>query len=100
MAKLNCWDCKNCGRNPGGVNVDERGVCPASIETKADRLNNGINGGRACWAIKNILCDEVIQKVFAVRLAKCLKCDFFQLVSDEEADWSYLDTKAILRKLY
>jgi hypothetical protein len=28
--KLNCWEVKKCGREPGGVKVKELGVCPAS----------------------------------------------------------------------
>lgn len=99
MPKINCWEYKKCGRQPGGINVDELGVCPAATENKADKLNGGINGGRACWGIKYTLCDNVKQKVFAVGLAKCMKCDFYNLVSEEEHDWHYTDTKAILRKL-
>jgi hypothetical protein len=98
MAKLNCWEFKNCGKNPGGEKADTIGICPAATEKRADKLNRGINGGRVCWAVKNTLCDDGVQKVFAVRLAKCLQCEFYHLVSDEEG-WNYHDTKAILRKL-
>ena len=99
MAKQNCWEYKNCGRETGGREVDSAGICPAATELKTDRLNNGLNGGRACWAVKNTLCDDTVQKVFAIKLAKCLKCDFYRMVSDEEPDGNYCDTKMLLRKL-
>jgi len=28
--KLNCWEFKKCGRQPGGPKVAELGVCPAT----------------------------------------------------------------------
>ena len=99
MTKQNCWEYKNCGREEGGRNVDSSGICPAATELRADKLNNGINGGRACWAVKNTLCNDALQKVFAIKLAKCLKCDFYLMVSEEEPDWNYCDTKTLLRKL-
>ena len=36
--KLNCWQVKKCGREPGGAKVAEFGVCPAAAET-------ALNGG-------------------------------------------------------
>ncbi|MBA4407714.1 hypothetical protein C0389_10595 [bacterium] len=99
MSAINCWEYKKCGREPGGDKVDELGICPAATEKRADKLNGGVNGGRTCWGVKNTLCGNEVRKVFALHLAKCLKCDFYQLVSDEEHDWTYSDTKAILRKL-
>ena len=51
MSKQNCWEFKKCGREPGGVKTAELGVCPAATTEKANGLNSGRNGGRACWAI-------------------------------------------------
>jgi len=95
MVKLNCWEYKNCGREPGGNNVESLGVCPASIETKVNKLNNGINGGRTCWAIKESCA---AQKVLALHLAKCHECSFFKLVFEEE-DMKFQDVRAILRRI-
>ncbi|MGE5174112.1 MAG: two-CW domain-containing protein, partial [Betaproteobacteria bacterium] len=30
MEKLNCWEHKKCGRQPGGHKVAELGVCPSA----------------------------------------------------------------------
>ena len=40
-SKQNCWEFKGCGREPGGENIADCGICPASIEEKLD----GIHGG-------------------------------------------------------
>lgn len=29
--KLNCWEFKKCGREPGGLKARERGACPATV---------------------------------------------------------------------
>jgi hypothetical protein len=47
--KMNCWQVKKCGREPGGGNEAQLGVCPAATETALQGVNGGKNGGRACW---------------------------------------------------
>ena len=29
--KLNCWEFKKCGREPGGTNASQRETCPACV---------------------------------------------------------------------
>ncbi len=83
--RQNCWEFKKCGREPGGVNAAERGVCPASQETNIDGLNFGKNGGRICWAIAGTFCGEVEPAGdFARQLLSCMDCDFFKKVQAEE----------------
>ena len=48
---INCWEYWGCGRESGGVNAIEEGVCPAARETRLDGVHGGRNGGRACWAV-------------------------------------------------
>lgn len=43
--KPNCWEFSKCGREPGGVNAEELGVCLTSIHTQFDGINGGKNGG-------------------------------------------------------
>ena len=81
---INCWEFKKCGREPGGHNSKEMGVCPAAIDTNFDGINHGENGGRVCWAVAGTLCDGEVQGLFAMKIDTCLKCDFFQKVSEEE----------------
>jgi hypothetical protein len=84
MAKQNCWEFKKCGREPDGAKAKELGVCPAAIEKRADGVNGGKNGGRACWAVTGTLCGGNTQGTFASKVGNCLKCEFYQLVGAEE----------------
>jgi len=82
--KLNCWESKKCGRELGGEKSDELGVCPASTEQRLHGINDGTNGGRACWALQQTLCGDQVQGAFAEKFASCLKCDFYTNVRHEE----------------
>lgn len=85
MAKLNCWDHKKCGREPGGSDTGQYGVCNAAEEDAADGIHDGKNAGRACWAVAGTLCTGKVQGSFAYKLEGCNKCDFFVKVQKEEA---------------
>ncbi|MBU0483022.1 MAG: hypothetical protein KKB30_00730 [Proteobacteria bacterium] len=98
MAKINCWEFKKCGREPGGAKVDDLGVCLAAIEQRTDGLNQGQMGGRVCWAISGTLCRGKVQGIFAAKLTSCLRCDFFHLVEDEEGN-NLIETEEIFRRL-
>jgi hypothetical protein len=84
MSRQNCWEFKNCGRQPGGAKAAELGVCVAASEGRVDGLNDGRNGGRACWAIAGTLCGGVVQGSFAAKLTNCMKCEFFLAVNREQ----------------
>jgi len=84
MGKINCWEYMKCGREPGGYNVHHLGVCPAALDSEADGLNGGKNGGRICWAITGTFCGGVVQGSFAEKELTCMNCDFFKLVQREE----------------
>lgn len=83
-SKINCWEYKKCGREPGGVNSSNGNVCPASIEALADGINRGTNAGRCCWAICGTFCDGSKQGNKTDKLKKCVECDFFKKVQEEE----------------
>lgn len=84
MKKVNCWEFKKCGREPGGNKEDELGVCPAAEDSSRDNIHNGTNAGRQCWVVAGTLCKNEIQGTFAKKLVNCLECDFYQLVRKEE----------------
>lgn len=84
MTRQNCWEFKKCGRQPGGVKAAELGVCPASTEKHADKINGGQFGGRACWALTGTLCGGKVQGTYATKLGNCMQCEFFKLVKQEE----------------
>ncbi len=82
--KQNCWEFKKCGREPGGAKTTEYGVCPAVIAENINKIHNGTNGGRACWAITGTLCGGQVQGTFAAKFGNCIKCDFYKQVCFEE----------------
>ncbi len=92
------WEFKKCGREAGGSKAAEVGVCPASTEKRLDGTNSGRNGGRACWALTGTLCGGKVQGTFATKVGNCLKCDFYQLVGQEEGP-DQAGAKEILAKL-
>jgi hypothetical protein len=96
--KLNCWDFKKCGREPGGAKSKDLGVCPAALEKRLQATNSGSNGGRACWAITGTLCGGKVQGTFATKVGNCLQCEFYQLVAKEEGS-AHQGVKQILAKL-
>jgi hypothetical protein len=82
--KMNCWEFKKCGREPGGSKVAELGVCPVATEQGANGIHNGINGGRCCWVVTGSLCKGEIQGSYAQKFGQCHKCDFYDIVRKEE----------------
>ncbi|PIX39266.1 MAG: hypothetical protein COZ56_18015, partial [Armatimonadetes bacterium CG_4_8_14_3_um_filter_58_9] len=84
--KQNCWEFKQCGREPGGSRVAVLGICPAATDASNNGLNCGVNGGRTCWAVAGTLCGGKVQGTFAQKRLACMACDFFQLVRPEEGN--------------
>ncbi len=98
MAKKNCWEVKKCGREPGGAKVKEFGICPAAEEYRVDGTNEGMNGGRACWAVAGTFCGGAVQGEFASKLDNCMNCEFYECVVAEQ--WPrYTGSAQILSKL-
>lgn len=101
MRKKNCWEVKKCGRQPGGDQVAQKGTCPASTLVAVNGINNGINGGRSCWALTGTMSGppEKVQGSFARHLSiSCYECDFFEQVMMEEQE-NFEGTVQIVRKL-
>lgn len=96
--RKNCWEVKNCGRQPGGAKIAELGVCPAAVEALTDGMNRGKNGGRTCWAISGTLCCGEVQGSHAQKCGNCMKCTFYQAVKAEEGT-AFRDTPQIIEKL-
>lgn len=84
--KKNCWEIKKCGRELGGSKAGELGVCPASIESIGDGINEGKNSGRVCWAVAGTFCNGKIQGEFAHKQVSCMECNFFKMVLGEEKE--------------
>ncbi len=82
--KLNCWEFKKCGRQPGGELVYKFGLCPATRETLLDGVHDGENAGRACWIVAGTFCGGEVQGLFAKKYETCKDCDFYKMVLGEE----------------
>ena len=82
--KLNCWQVMMCGREPGGKQVSELGVCPAAADASFDGINDGECGGRICWAVAGTLCGGCTQGTFREKRSSCLDCDFYCMVQEQE----------------
>lgn len=93
MAKQNCWEFKNCGRQPGGAKAQELGICPASMDLVSDGVNEGKRAGRICWALVGTLCGGKVQGTFAQKKTTCLACDFFKTVKQEQGADNFMMLK-------
>ncbi|MCK8058513.1 MULTISPECIES: two-CW domain-containing protein [unclassified Fusibacter] len=79
----NCWEYCKCGREPGGINKDALGVCPATTDELADGYLGGTNGGRACVYITGTYCSGEIQEDYKRKVKNCKMCDFYHSLRHE-----------------
>jgi hypothetical protein len=84
MAKKNCWEIMQCGRQPGGEKVSELGVCPTATESRLDGVHGGASAGRCCWMVAGTFCGGKPQGTMAMKFHDCTKCQFYKLVQSEE----------------
>ncbi|MBC8414322.1 hypothetical protein H8E50_11740 [bacterium] len=84
MAKLNCWEMKDCGREEGGLNAARKGVCPVYTRKDCNGINGGINAGRICWTVAGTFCEGEVQGDFAIKYASCTICDVLKRIKKEE----------------
>ncbi len=84
IKRQNCWEYRNCGREPGGKEADDFGICPAASDNSYNGINGGKNGGRICWAVSGTLCEGKTQGSYVDKRADCMTCPFFKLVRKDE----------------
>jgi hypothetical protein len=82
--KKNCWEFCECGRQLGGANAYEMGVCPASTYIWFDGIHGGKNAGRTCWIIGGTMCGGNMQGTFNEKFKLCGGCNFYNSVKAEE----------------
>lgn len=82
--KANCWEFMKCGREPGGLNSESLGVCPATTWDRFVGVNGGRNAGRVCWAVVGTLCGGEVQATYAKKIGACQRCPFYSLVTGQE----------------
>ncbi|MEJ2695689.1 MAG: hypothetical protein P8013_03485 [Candidatus Sulfobium sp.] len=96
--KKNCWEVMKCGREPGGKNARELGICPAASDKRLGGVHGGEKAGRACWVIAGTFCDGLVQGTFAQKYQDCSVCEFYRLVRKEEGT-RYRTSLDLLKKL-
>lgn len=98
--KLNCWEYMKCGRELNGKKVKKLGVCPVATHPYADGINEGINGGRICWAIVGSYSLYNLKGPCSGTSHFCFECDFHKKVLEEEGiiDPGLLPQKKKVRK--
>jgi rubrerythrin len=82
--KLNCWEFKQCGRQPGGSHEHDDGICPAAMEERLHGVHGGVNAGRTCWVVAGTSCKGESRGTFAQTFGNCRTCDFYRKVREEE----------------
>ena len=97
LNRLNCWEFKRCGRQPGGIHEHDLGRRPATMEEKLDAVHGGRNAGRACWVVAGTLCKGEIQGTFAQKFGNCEACDFYRKVRQEEFPLFQLSAQLLSR---
>jgi len=78
----NCWEFKNCGREPGGEKAHELGECPAATNTKANGFLGGKNAGKGCAYVTGTFCGGNIQGSFKDKEKNCINCDFYKTLKN------------------
>ncbi len=81
--RLNCWEYRMCGREPGGLMIATLGPCPVPLSMKHDGLNSGKAAGRACWLVAQTSC--VPHRGGSQTCCECHECEFYRRVMSEEA---------------
>jgi len=98
MKKRNCWEAKQCGREPGGAHEKDMGICPAAVETRLDGTHGGKNAGRSCWAIAGTLCEGQVQGTFAQKYKNCENCNFY-IQAKRDAGHQFVLSAVLLSRL-
>lgn len=72
---MKCWQVMKCGREEGGINAKELGVCPVYPDL-----------GNSCARVVGTLCGGRVQGVFAAKHKDCRKCRFYNSLHYDHLD--------------
>lgn len=82
LRRLNCWEYRMCGREPGGLMIEVLGPCPVPVALKLDGVNAGQAAGRACWLVAGSTCAP--HRSDGQSGYGCHRCEFYHRVIHEE----------------
>ncbi|RUT73188.1 two-CW domain-containing protein [Ancylomarina longa] len=100
MKVINCWEYFRCGREQGGVNAEELGVCPTSTLDVFNGINGGTAAGRYCWTVNGTICHDNLQGKLEDKLLSCINCSFFKLVNYEQGrEFTLLTEETLIQEI-
>jgi eukaryotic-like serine/threonine-protein kinase len=79
--KINCWEFMKCCRGPNDAVGENSHICPATLNSSLNGLNEGEKSGRACWLVAGTFCDEKISGTYAEKIKSCRYCTFYKEVN-------------------
>ena len=80
MNKTKCWEIRQCGREHGGANVEELGICPAYIAYQANDILEENNRRICCWNVAGTSCDRKPHGASTEKIMTCKECEFYKLM--------------------
>ncbi|XCN75156.1 MAG: two-CW domain-containing protein [Candidatus Electrothrix aestuarii] len=105
--RMNCWEFKQCGREPGGSNIEKYGSCSVPVSVEHNGINNGKNGGRSCWILREAACEKIMRACRVDEIKECRQCRFHIHVKKSERfprkiirNKAYRYSRSILMSLY
>jgi hypothetical protein len=87
--KINCWEFRNCGMEPGGIISKIYGECPVPKMMKRDGVNGGKGAGRDCWTIMHASASGNGPFICRNSRISCILCEFYHRVQGEKADGTH-----------
>ncbi|MBS1151202.1 MAG: hybrid sensor histidine kinase/response regulator, partial [Myxococcaceae bacterium] len=74
----------HCGRQAGGSNARQQGICPAGVDVATPGPNRGLGGGRICWSVAGTYCTSPTGNDAQSTRVSCTGCEVFKQVQQEE----------------
>ncbi len=62
----------------------EFGICPVTTDALSNGVHGGVNGGRWCWVVKGMLCENEGLEPLREQVMACGRCEFFRVLQFEE----------------
>ena len=78
---MNCWEFMKCGREEGGKNVEQFGICPAFPDN-----------GNSCAKVKGTFCDLVLE-LLELKFTGCENCIFYNSKNYDNQKLSFATTR-------
>ncbi|MCI5148900.1 MAG: hypothetical protein D3916_05850 [Candidatus Electrothrix sp. MAN1_4] len=76
-SKIDCWEFKKCGREPGGKNIEKYGLCSLVVSLEDNKINNKRNGERLCWSLRESACEGIMRECCVNEIKECRQCTFY-----------------------